>query len=124
MRNRTQPPYLDVDEHGKTFLRAELEPVGGSEELSTLHAMVWFSSSDKRLQTHIPMWFVRVKDVGGNTLNLLLSAAEWDLDTLQLELDVCALERRGPGLLLDREQPNGSRLLVWSSASPTSAKER
>lgn len=118
------PPYLDVDESGKTFLRTELEPSEAPEGLATLHAMVWLSGSEKMLQTHIPMWFVRVKDMGGNTLNLLLSAAEWDLDNLQLELDVATLERRGPGLLLDRQRADGSRLLVWASSTTTSAIDR
>jgi hypothetical protein len=120
----SQPPYIDQDEGGKTYLRTELEPPKAPTAITTLHAMVWLSGSEKMLQTHIPMWFVRVKDIGGNGLTMLLSAAEWDMQNLQLDLDVKALERRGAGLLMDRQQADGSRLLVWSSSGTASAEER
>lgn len=117
------PPYIDLDENGKTFLHTELEPQVPPAEITTLNAMVWLSGPNRLLQTHIPMWFVRIKDMGGNGLTLLLSAAEWDMANLQLDLDVKALERRGSGLLMHRQQADGSRLLVWSSSAPTSAEE-
>ena len=114
------PPYIDQDDVGRSFLHTELENPRSPIRLAELHAMVWLAESEELLQTHVPMWFVRIKDAGGNGLSLLLSVVEWDLDDLQLELDVAALERRGPALLLDRRKADGSRLLIWSSATSES----
>jgi hypothetical protein len=107
------PPYLDRDDQGRDFLHHELEQAEG-QDLSTLHAMVWVAPREKLVHVTMPMWFVRAKDIGGNGLSMFLAAADRDLGDLDLELDVAALERRGPGLLLDRNLPNGTTFLVWS----------
>jgi len=107
------PPYLDRDAQGRDFLHHELEQAE-EQDLSTLHAMVWIAPREKLVHVTMPMWFVRAKDFGGNGLTLLLATADRDLGDLDLELDVAALERRGPGLLLDRDRPNGTTFLVWS----------
>lgn len=107
------PPYLDRDDQGRDFLHHELEQAEG-QDLSTLHAMVWVAPREKLVHVTMPMWFVRAKDLSGNGLSMMLAVADRDLGDLDLELDVAALERRGPGLLLDRNLPNGTTFLVWS----------
>jgi len=107
------PPYLDRTLQGRDFLHQELEQETATR-LASLHALLWVAHREQLMEIEVPMWFVRVKDAGGGGLRLLLASTYWDADDLQLELDVDALERRGPGLLLDRGHEDGTRLLVWS----------
>jgi hypothetical protein len=44
----------------------------------------------------------------------MFAAVEGDVEDLDLDLDVAALERRGPGLVLDRSWAAGNRILVWT----------
>lgn len=106
-------PYLDRDAEGRNFLHQELERPD-TQRLSTLHALAWLAPQERLVHVRFPMWFVRAKDFGGNGLVLMLATVDRNLADLDLELDVAALERRGPGLLLDRELPNGTSLLLWS----------
>ena len=113
------PPYIDVDENGKSYLRHELESEI-PQPLHAVHALVWLAAEQRLLQIRVPMWFVKAKDLNGNGLTLMLSAVEWSSSDLSLNLGVDALERRGRGLLCDRERSDGTKILLWSTSASDS----
>jgi hypothetical protein len=107
------PPYLDRDAEGKDFRRTELE-LADAVRLQSIHALMWIAPSRRLIRLEVPMWFVRLKDAPGGVLGLMFAAVEGDVEDLDLDLDVAALERRGPGLVLDRSWAAGNRILVWT----------
>jgi hypothetical protein len=114
-------PYIDLDEDGQSYLHHELER-DLPQEIRAVHALVWLAVDQRLLQVRVPIWFVKAKDFNGNGLSLLLSTAEWSRADLSLNLSVEALERRGAGLLFDREREDGSKILLWSTSASDSAE--
>lgn len=108
-RYKGQTPYLEVKDGGGTVVHKEQE---GTERktITDLHIIGWDDRDQTLFQLTMPFWLLQL---GGNRpirVNQRGSGGNF----LDLEITARDLERRGPGLLLDRTDRRGRRVLVWA----------
>lgn len=106
-RFKDRTPYIELDSDGDMKIHSELE--GPTEaELKALHILAFDVDDSRLIESSIPFWFVRLKTSGPFKIQL---------DGRHRDLEVSAenLARRGPGIVVDFEEPGGgSRVLVWA----------
>ena len=107
-RYANQKPLIELDEHG-SFLRANTDRPAGSQRPETLHFMAYDPRDDRVVKMGLPFWLLRFK-MRGNRIDLGNS----NVDFAKLRLTVEDLERFGPTLILDQQDSDGSRVLIWS----------
>jgi len=61
------------------------------------------------VRVEIPFWILRLK-----TRGTLVDVGSGNIDLQKLRLTVDDLERFGPTLIVDHQDMNGSRVLLWS----------
>ena len=103
-----QKPYLEISREGRGALptiNRDLERQDAAA-LTTVHALIWNPREDKVVRLSLPFWLVRLTSRGKLSLG----------DEFGRDLTITAedLERRGPGLILDHQEPGGERVLVWT----------
>ncbi|MBI2833239.1 MAG: hypothetical protein HYX76_02295 [Acidobacteria bacterium] len=76
--------------------------------IDDLHVLAYSAREDKLVRLSIPFWILRLKRQ--SIINL---PAPDDSEFGRLRITVDDLERYGPGLLLDRREPGGTRVLLW-----------
>ena len=107
-------PYIEIAGDGTVTVRREQEGLE-FDDFDTLTLLVWSSSEEKLLRVDYPRWFVRIKTMSSFNLGTMISVARGDWGHLDLSVTFDDLRRRGPGLLLDHRNENGSRILLWTS---------
>ncbi|MGB0953271.1 MAG: hypothetical protein ACPG31_08585 [Planctomycetota bacterium] len=107
-------PYLTLAAEGRLEQHAEVLPAAPAE-IAALAVVAWNPTSKRWIRTDFPFWFVRMKMQGGITVGVLHAALGEDWDHLQLRLDAKDLAARGPGLLLDLQEEDGRRFLLWNT---------
>lgn len=106
-------PYIEIGASGAVTVHRELE-VPGSPPLATLHLLAWDPGLQRLLRVSFPFWFVRLKMSETLNLGTLTAALARDWGNLDLEVTEEDLQRRGPGLVLHLNRPDGGRLLLWT----------
>ena len=76
--------------------------------LERIGVLVYRPDSERLYRMDIPFWFYRMK---GPALEFVLRDTGFDLGDLGLEPK--ELQRHGPGLVLNEEQEDGGRIVVW-----------
>ena len=76
--------------------------------LKRIGVLAYRPDSERLYRMDIPFWFYRMK---GPALEFVLRDTGFDLGDLGLKPK--ELQRRGPGLVLDEEQQDGGRIVVW-----------
>ncbi len=76
--------------------------------LKRIGVLAYRADSDRLYRMDIPFWFYRMK---GPALEFVLRDTGFDLGDLGIKPK--DLQRRGPGLVLDEEQQDGGRIVVW-----------
>ena len=109
-----QRPFLTRDESGILHPHSEVMPEDPAE-VAALALVAWNPQFKRWVRTDFPFWFVRMKMQGGITVGMLHAALERDWSHLQLDLDAADLAARGPGLLLDLQEDDGRRFLMWNT---------
>lgn len=107
------PPYIEFAVDGSVGVRRDLEsdrPVG----LESLNLLAWEPEGGRLLRVRFPYWFVRAKMTDSLNIGTLTTALARDWEHLDLKVSEEDLERRGPGLVLDRTLAGGERLLLWT----------
>jgi len=99
-------PYIEINKDGDIKIHSELERATESD-LKALHILVWDADDDKLVETSIPFWLVKLKTDGPFTIQL-------DRRHRDLEVKAQNLARRGPGIVVDFEEPGEARVLVWT----------
>ena len=107
------PPYLEISADGIAHLRTDLER-SPPTELRTLHLLAWEPARGQLLQVSFPFWFVRLKLAATVNVGKLASVLAHHWENLDVEISVAALQRRGPGLVLDHRLADGARILLWT----------
>jgi hypothetical protein len=93
--------------------RSEAAPVtGDAAKLKTLRAMVYDPDEGRMVNIDIPFWLLRLAPSGGRFSFLNDNGVSFDAERVRLTIE--DLERRGPGLVLDQRDRNGSLVLVWT----------
>lgn len=104
-RFQDRTPFIEIDPDGDLKIHHELERTTESE-LKALHILAWDDDDNRLVETSIPFWLVRLKASGPFNIDL---AGRRDL-----EVTAHDLARRGPGIVVDFEEPGGARVLVWT----------
>ena len=108
------PPKITIrqTEDGKTDV-VLAKPVASPMPLTSLHVAAYDPSETKLVQYTIPFWIVRmmpegqhVKVNGEEVLN--------HLSTPSGKLTAKDIEALGPGLLVDDNRPDHTRVIIWS----------
>ena len=105
-----QKPLIELDQHGR-YLRSNLDrkPPTNPKSLESINVMAFDPDEEKVVRITIPFWLVRMK-MRGATIDL--NGNHMNLEDLRLTAE--DLERFGPTLIVDHENTNGERVLVWS----------
>jgi len=109
------PAYVEVAPSGEVRVHRDLEGEA-PRPFATLHLLAWDPEAGKLLRIAFPRWFVRLKMNDTVNLGTITTALAGDWRHLDLRVSVRDLDRRGPGLVLDRQMDDGSRVLLWTSA--------
>lgn len=79
--------------------------------IEALHVMVWEPSEERVVSLTIPFWLIRMT----NGRPIKLSASDDGREVApQLKITADDLERFGPGLILQYNDEDGERVLVWA----------
>lgn len=105
-----QRPLIELDRDGK-FVRANTDRPAPPRVVvpDQLHVLAFDPSDGRIVQFSIPFWLLRMK-AGNATIDL--NGNRMDLEDLRLT--VHDLERQGPTLIVDHQDTDGDRVLVWS----------
>lgn len=106
-------PYLSVDDDGVVRVQRDQER-DERAELDALHLLAWEPESGRLVRVEFPYWFVRVKLSESLNLGTITTALAGDWSHLDLSVTEEDLERRGPALVLDEENVDGARILLWT----------
>ncbi len=88
-------------------MRRRAEPSQVQPE--ALHLMLWDPRDERLVNVRIPLWLLRFADDGTVTF----SEEERDL-VGDLDLTVADLDHHGPGLVLDYQDGDRERVLLWA----------
>lgn len=99
--------YIELDPVGRTFrIHRELE--GDHEtDLQAIHILAWDADKAQLVRLAIPFWLVRLN----SSAAFRLPVGNWNE---QFRVTASDLARRGPGIILDVEEPGGTRVIVWA----------
>lgn len=87
----------------------EAHPSPTGRTCDDLHILAWDPDSERLVRASLPLWVLRY---GHQRFRLKSHAHDFDLS--DLNLDVQALERAGPALLVDHRDSSGHRVVVWT----------
>jgi len=74
-----------------------------------LHVMVWDPSEERLVNVRVPLWLLRFGD------NATVNFSETDGDVVgDLDLTLDDLDHHGPGLVLDYQDADRERVLLWA----------
>jgi hypothetical protein len=103
-------PLLELDEHGTPRYVGGAPALGPQPgEVTSLHLLAWDPREGKLARFELPFWFLRLKSGP-----ISFSAYASGLDDHGVNLDPAAIERFGPGLLLDADGRGGQHVLLWA----------
>ena len=75
----------------------------------SLHVMVWDPDEERLVNVRIPLWFLRFGD------NATVDFSEADGDIVgDLDLSLEDIDYNGPGLVLDYQDDDRERVLLWA----------
>ena len=75
-----------------------------------MHVMAWDDDERKLVTFSLPFWLLRMKS---GPIRLSAYSQGWDDRGVSFRVE--DLEKHGPGLLLDVNEPNEGRVIIWAS---------
>ncbi len=107
-----QTPYLEFrdEDRGQPVVHRDQERTK-RVPLNTLHVVAWMPRDHRVVRFNMPFWLVRLSRHG----TIRLSSDHGSGFSFDAGESITAedIERHGPGLILDTQQRNGERVLVW-----------
>ncbi len=102
-------PMVTMGSHGAAVVHRP-PATAPLHELHTLHVMLYDPPTGKLVRTDVPAWLLELVSMGGHLrLTNLSLGGTGGLLTLD------DLRRFGPGLILNYQDSNDSRMLVWTN---------
>ena len=77
--------------------------------LKSMHVMAWDDEERKLVTFSLPFWLLRMKS---GPIRLSAYSQGWDDRGVSFRVE--DLEKHGPGLLLDVNEPNEGRVIIWA----------
>jgi hypothetical protein len=109
-----QAPLLDV---GAQPPLSAVSARQGTAPLHSFHTVVFDTRDSRRLvRITVPAWFGRLyarHDGGYRWLGELTFLDDTEFDPVPIDLSLAAIERHGPGLLVDYRHPSGGQFIAW-----------
>ncbi|MBI1873622.1 MAG: hypothetical protein HYS05_07010 [Acidobacteria bacterium] len=105
-RFKDRTPYIELRSSGVLKVHHELEQAR-EVDLQSVRILAWDADDNRLAETSIPFWFVRLK--ASSPFSLKLGRVSRDL-----EVTAHDLARFGAGIIVDFEEPGGTRVLVWT----------
>jgi hypothetical protein len=105
-----QKPFIELPSpgsRGAVVVHRELA-TGDTGSVATLHVRVWSPRDKTFVKIDLPFWMMRLTGNKPITLNA------GSLRAVTLTVTPEAIDRRGPGLVLNWSGRKGERLLVWT----------
>jgi hypothetical protein len=104
-----QQPLIRIDEHGEAHVVPRQRP-SGSHDLQWVHVVIYDPKSGESSTMRIPFWLVRLAPGDGH-----VSIGEnHRTGSVHVKVTVKEIDAAGPGLLLDHDEPNGTRTIAWT----------
>jgi hypothetical protein len=82
---------------------------GTAPPIKTMHIVAWDDDEEKLVRVSVPFWLLRLQS---GPIRLNSYADGWDDRRVNIRVD--DIERHGPGLLLDANDPNEGRVIIWA----------
>ena len=106
-----QPPLLQIDADGDTAVAGRHTTGHSPAPVAALRALAYEPGRERLVDVSIPFWLLRLAPNGRISFG---ADSGINFDAERLNINLAALEELGPGLVLDRSEPSGARLLLWT----------
>jgi hypothetical protein len=101
----SRPPLIEIIDPRTADVRINRLAHSDGARVTTLHVVNWKSEDGEIVRTEMPVWLMRFSTV--NVLSQLVAVPA------KVRLTVEDIERYGPGIVVDYNQPGKTRVLVW-----------
>jgi len=103
-----QTPMIELREGERPLVHVPPPGQKAPGELQAVRGMVYDTMAHKLVRFNLPMWLLRLAPSQRFSFD-----SHVDFDAERLHLTVDDLDRHGPGLLLDQDDPRGNHVLMW-----------
>jgi hypothetical protein len=100
-----RPPLVEIINPRSMDVRFNRLASSDGARVQTIHVVNWKAEDGEVMRMEVPLWLLRFSSV--NILSQIGLAPE------KLRLTVQDIERYGPGVVVDYNQPGAARLLMW-----------
>jgi hypothetical protein len=100
-----QKPLIELDDRGN-FVHANTDRPNGTRRPESLNVLAFNPRDDKVVHVDVPFWLLRLKSG--------TSFGAGDINLVKLRLTVEDLERYGPALIVNHQDSDGARVVVWT----------
>jgi hypothetical protein len=101
----SRPPLIEIIDPRTADVRINRLANSDGARVTTIHVVNWKSEDGEIVRTEVPIWLMRF-----STLNVL---SELGAVPASVRLTDEEIERYGPGIVVDYNQPAKDRVLVW-----------
>jgi hypothetical protein len=104
-----QQPLIQLIDGRPQYVAERATQTESNARLTTMHVMAWDDEEGKLVTFDIPFWLLRLKSGP-----IQLSAYSQGWDDRGVSFNIADIERHGPGLVLDVDEPNQGRVIIWA----------
>lgn len=101
-----RPPLLEIIDPRTMDVRINRLASSDGARVTTFHIVNWKAEDGEIVRTEVPVWLMRF-----STFNVL---SQLGVTPSKIRLTVQDVERYGPGIVIDYNQPGAARVLVWA----------
>jgi hypothetical protein len=104
-----QQPLIQMVDGRPQYVAERAAQASSSGPLRSMHVMAWDDEEQKLVTFSLPFWLLRLKS---GPIRLSAYSQGWDDRGVSFRVE--DLEKHGPGLLLDVNEPNEGRVIIWA----------
>jgi hypothetical protein len=104
-----QQPLIQLIDGRPQYVVERASDSSSTSRLTTMHVMAWDQDEGRLVTFDLPFWLLRLKS---GPIRLSAYSQGWDDRGVSFKIE--DLERHGPGLVLDVDEPNQGRVIIWA----------
>ena len=104
-----QQPLIQMVDGQPQYVAERATESSSSGPLRSMHVMAWDDEEQKLVTFSLPFWLLRLKS---GPIQLSAYSQGWDDRGVSFRVE--DIEKHGPGLLLDVNEPNEGRVIIWT----------